>query len=182
MEDWSGRGSLAANLVTKAADMKESQQGTVGFLFFILAKTHWGSAKSLVSSPTDKDFIVQRCDSLSIYMYSPLAALNSLTLLFSPNSPSRCGWYSLCSVCSSPLPFIRLSIGSIISSTHSASAARCKAPRWISNTFCVILMGGFLSKGVTSGETGSKTRFQDATWCRTRCSWRRRGWGSQNVF
>lgn len=67
--------------------MKESQQGTVGFLFFTLAETHRGFAKSPISSPMDKDFIVQRCDSLSIYMYSPLAALNSLTLLFSLNSP-----------------------------------------------------------------------------------------------
>lgn len=62
MEDWSGWGSLAANSVTKAADMRESQQGTVGFLFFTLAEIRRGSAKSPASSPTDKDFIVRRCD------------------------------------------------------------------------------------------------------------------------
>ncbi|KAK5849773.1 hypothetical protein PBY51_014079 [Eleginops maclovinus] len=51
MEDWSVGGSLAANSVTTAADMRESQQGTVGFLFFTPAEIHRGSAKSPASSP-----------------------------------------------------------------------------------------------------------------------------------
>lgn len=55
-------GSLADNSVTKAADMRESQQGTVGFLFFTRAEIRRGSAKSPASSPADKDFIVCRCD------------------------------------------------------------------------------------------------------------------------
>lgn len=40
--DGVARGSLAANSVTKAADMRESQQGTVGFLFFTLAEIRRG--------------------------------------------------------------------------------------------------------------------------------------------
>lgn len=55
-------GSLAATSVTKAADMRESQRGTVGFLFFTLAEIRQGSAKSPASSPTDKEFIVRSCD------------------------------------------------------------------------------------------------------------------------
>ena len=40
--DGVARGSLAADSVTKAADMRESQQGTVGFLFFTLAEIRRG--------------------------------------------------------------------------------------------------------------------------------------------
>lgn len=56
--EWQGVGrgggngvSLAANSVTKAAERRQSQQGTLGFLFFPLAAIHRGSAKSPASSP-----------------------------------------------------------------------------------------------------------------------------------